>query len=211
MNEEEINRLAGLAKNGTREEQDEAWRELVPEIKVLAYYAADKLGTLPRAIGGLIDEAPSIVFERLDRYDEGRPFRRWAFAVLRNWMIDENRKRRRKRKYEIPNDLVEDFPEISRGFEPRPYENLPDLDRPFSDADLTQLEKDHTAQARVIGLTIVNLWKNVPSERWQAWLAETDLPHDFPPQEMEQYDEYGERIERLAEMLHVSEQSLRML
>ncbi|NMC21533.1 MAG: hypothetical protein GYA33_14075 [Thermogutta sp.] len=37
------------------------------------------------------------------------------------------------------------------------------------------------------------------------------MPHDFPPQEMEQYDEYGERIERLAEMLHVSEQSLRML
>ncbi len=210
MTEEEINRLASLAKNGDAHERNEAWRRLEVEIRILAGYAAEKLGICSKITGNLRDEAPSILFERLVRYEEGKSFRRWTFTVLRNWMIDEYRKQRRKRTHETLDGFLEQVPQSLRGTKHRPYEDLPDLGRPFSDADLAQLEKDHTASARVIGLTVLNIWKNVPSGRWKAWLREAALPEDFPPLEVEQYDEPVERLERLAELLDVSEQSLRM-
>lgn len=210
MTEEEVNRLASLAKNGNADERNEAWRRLEVEIRILAGYAAKKLGIRSKYTGHLRDEAPSILFERLVRYEEAKPFRRWAFFVLRNWMIDEYRRQRRKRSHETLDEFIEQAPQTVRGTKHRPYEDLPDLGRPFSEADLTQLEEDHTASARVIGLTVLNVWKNVPSVRWKEWLRQAALPDDFPPIEMEQYNEPGERLERLAELLDVSEQSLRM-
>jgi len=210
MNKQEINRLASLAKNGTSEERNEAWRKLLPVIETVTSRIARRLGIICVKREEFIAEAPSIIFERLAHWDEGRDFLPWARVVLHHWIIDEHRKQQCTRKHETFDEFLEQTPETSRAPDPRPYENLPDLGRPFSDEDLSRLKKDHTATARVIGLTILDVWRNVPIEQWKEWLREAGLPDDFPPQEMDQCEERGERLKRLAELLDVSEQSLRM-
>src|SRR5436309_1418478 len=64
--------------------------------------------------------------ERLDSYDETRPFKGWWFAILRNGCIDSLRRRRRHPTSAIEGDIADD-----RAAEPAPDWDA--LDRALAD------------------------------------------------------------------------------
>jgi len=222
--ENEINRWARLAKDGTPEEREEAWRKLDSAIRKLVYDIAAKYALSPQELSELADEAPTAVYTRFNSFDPVRGnFRAWCYQVLDRWLIDEHRKKGRRRRRERPISEVFDA-------ESRPNEGMAecpiedhhlsdpatqaqwrmDLDRDFGEEDLQELEKI-PVKRRVFGLAVAGLWDRVPKETWQAWVDKIDgLPQPFPPPGIEDCQTPNDRIHFLADCLNVSSQSVRM-
>lgn len=207
MTPDEVSRLARLAQSGTPAEKEEAWRRLAPHIQVVARRVAGQLLWEEGPQEEFASESLTVIFERLDRYDGSRPFLPWAARVLRNWLIDAARKTKSKREVSTP--LLEVIPDRSSD-QSRGYETLHDFEQFFSEEDQARLELKLSPRVRVLGLTVLNLWRKVPPAKWDVWREQVGLPEDFPPEELSGYDDYNERLKALVELLNVSESSVRM-
>ena len=222
--ENEINRWARLAKDGTPEEREEAWRKLDSAIRKLVYDIAAKYALSSQALSELAEEAPTAVFTRFNSFDPARGnFRAWCYQVLDRWLIDEHRKKRRIRRRERPiSDVFDGESRSTDGMAEWSFEDHHgsdpaakaqwriDFDRYFGEEDLQELEKI-PVKRRVFGLAVAGLWDRVPEETWQAWVNKIHgLPQPFPPSGIEDCETPNDRIHFLADSLHISSQSVRM-
>src|SRR5437016_5926377 len=84
--------LANLARNESRgeEERRRALRDLQPIVRRVARRVARRYGGADGA--DMEDEALGVVWEALQGYETGRPFELWCYGVLKNHLIDQQRK-----------------------------------------------------------------------------------------------------------------------
>lgn len=209
----EINRLAALAKNGSPQEREDAWRKLEPVIKGLVKEHLRRWGVSPSNGRELVEEAPSSLWAKMNSYDVQRPFLPWASTVLKRWTIDRLKADQRTRKFRVQLD-----PEWGMDFPDRDEDTWEVLESPelflvpFREADLRKLEEGLTARARILSLLIAGCHRCVPQDRWERWLNEADdIPKNIPYEQIEVIDDVEERKKFLAEWLGASVQSVRMV
>lgn len=229
----DINHWARLAKNGTPEEKERAWERLVPFIEKLTERIAISLGSGKSVCKDLAQEAPGYILEKIEYFEGDKPFTSWVAVVLRNYLIDEFRKRIRQKRHETSAfqspkaaygedsdegtatvNLADLKPDLKSPDPAMAVCERADLSRAFSEEDLKILAEKLKPRPRVLALVIADLWRCVPPDRWQAWLSKSaDLSESapFPPEDLQDMDEPGSRIDFLAEYLGTSKASLRML
>ncbi|GIX01881.1 MAG: hypothetical protein KatS3mg112_0818 [Thermogutta sp.] len=228
--ENEINRWARLAKDGTPEEREEAWKRLIPFISGMAHKIGRSLGFRKDELDKLAEDAPGSILEKLGAYDPTRSFKAWLTTVLRNWMCDCKRQEKRRERHERRlSDVLgwrdDDFENartpataeaqiLADSHSAEDYlqiESTINLTTPLPGEDLETLERGLNPWPRVVAVVIVGLWVCVPKPKRDSWLAEAELPPDFPPAEVTQQEDYNSRVKSLASLLGTTEASLRMV
>lgn len=197
-------RLAMTVMEGASEaEVNRAMERLVPVIRENARLMTGNLN--PRAWRHeLIEEVSSVVWSKLRRgtFDpqKGR-FEPWCRSVLRNWVADRVRARRRDRLA----GAVSLDPEA--GIDPADYrpswQDLATRSELLGTADLNRI-RQWTATDRVLLLCLSGLHLRVPTPEWRGWLSELDLVEPFPPESYPGLETKSERYTSLAESLKLS-------
>jgi len=209
--------LARLAKEGeTKRDREEAFAQLTKLIKAIAVFVVNKKKDVsPKSTlrDDFIENAPSLIWERFGSYDPMRPFKPWCAVVLENALTDELRKQgRHHARFKSESDLfASSVEEGTRGCRDcleniKPARQVSDLRKEdcfeaLSDRDITLLETELTAKARVTVLVVAGLWVRVPSHIWEKWLDEGGYPRGFPPDEVLDLEDVGERVKAVAEEL----------
>jgi RNA polymerase sigma factor (sigma-70 family) len=157
------------------------------------------------AAEGWIDEIRQIVWlkiwESLRLYDPAKGnFESWCHRIIKNTIIDQRRREIRSRKLVFENedsaseDILEKVPD-------RDTDQLIDsLSQDLGSTYLAALEKLRP-KPRVIFVVVAGLWDNMPPDIQRAWLAEANLPPDFPPADVHQAESVAAGCERLAKVL----------
>lgn len=217
--------LVRMVKNGSEGQRQEAWGKLERLICQLARGVASNFASdRCQVVEDFIEEAPGIIFERLDKYDGTRPFKPWGTQVLRNALKDRFRSDRRRLKRErLVGKFVSPKSEDAEETIINPVELITPDSRPmtewrldfevfFTQSELVLLENQLRPQPRVLALMIAGLWKCVPNDLQERWLAEVPgLPDPFPPAELASLEEPNERLNMLAEVLNKQPSTLRMI
>jgi Sigma-70 region 2 len=137
-----------------------------------------------------IDEAPALVFFRLDRFDPDKgTLRRWCHRVLRRAWIDRLRRQR-----SFPGDA-----HIGTEAQAPPCLSIsPSL----RSEELTMLlgGMGLTPFDRVLLAWVSGVWEDLPSDLWAGWLREIGLADSLPALAVEE-DRVVRRCEVLAEAL----------
>lgn len=222
----EVNQLAALAKNGSPQEREDAWRKLEPVITECTFRVAWNLGLDEQEAEEYAEEGPTIVSERFWHYQVGRNFIPWLKEVLKNWIIDDLRKKSRRREVLLPSYRDDDdeydqqnpravLAELAIDPAPEVVDQVSwrvDLYRPFSEADLRTLEKELRPKPRILSLVIAGLWDRVPEERWKAWCAHAScLCDQIPFDQLKDMDDPETRLEFLCDVLNRTKSSMYMM
>jgi len=217
--------LVRMVRNGSKEEREEAWGKLERLIRWLAMSMATKFGSDRRqVIEDFIEEAPSIILERLDKFDGTRRFKPWVAQVLKNALRDRFRSDQRRHKRErlvgkfVPQRSEHDEETIINPLEPITPDSRPmtdwrlDFETFFEQSDFVLLENQLRPRPRVFSLIMAGLWSYVPVHLQERWLAEVPgLPDPFPPPEIASLEEPNERLNMLVEVLNEQPSTLRMI
>jgi RNA polymerase sigma factor (sigma-70 family) len=217
--------LVRMIRNGSKEERQEAWGKLERLIRQLARGVVAKFSSDSRqVVEEFIEEAPSIIFERLDKFDGIRRFKPWVAQVLKNALRDRFRSDQRRHKRErlvgkfVPPRSEDDEEPIINPLEPITPDSRPktdwrlDFEAFFEQSDFVLLENQLRPRARVFSLIMAGLWSYVPVHLQERWLAEVPgLPDPFPPPEIASLEEPNERLNMLVEVLNEQPSTLRMI
>lgn len=225
-----VNELARMAKNGTPEEQNIAFKKLIPHIHRIARRAVYAFSVSSSSHAEkFIEESPGIIFEKLAHYDLQKDFVPWAVTVLRHAAVDQIREQS-KRKEQRASDLQpycgpaeEDFDGSQDLSNPNNWEDKKSwrddrhkLDRvldakaPIGQEDLAALESQLTAQARVTVLMVLQASHRVPATTWEQWLADAGFPADFQPPTFAPEDDLSQRVKAVAKCFGEAFSTIRM-
>lgn len=207
----EIDKLANLAKNGTPEEKNDAFKDLIPLIQNIARRMVRQIVSSPGFdTEGFVEESPGIIFEKLAKYDSQRRFVPWASTVLRNTLVDRLRKKRELQAsaraispWDLEQDRLspDDITYVDRALDARTE---------MCQEDVAIFESELTPQARVTASILAGIHERVPPAKWKEWLLDAGFEEDFQPPDFGDEGDIPRCIEILAEYLGEAKQTIRM-
>ncbi len=107
----------GVLVQRTRNGDTSAFDALVERYMRQAFSVAYRLMGHREDAEDLVQEAFLLALDKLDLYDESRPFKPWLFQVLVNRGLDLRKSRQRKETVQIPGDAAAPGPSPARDAE----------------------------------------------------------------------------------------------
>jgi len=187
---------------------DADWSEIRPLIDRLANQIPGKLNMDPLTRRAFLEEVPGWSAELRAKYqpEKGEPGG-WFYKCLKNKAIDLIRERSRDRKNLIK---LKESAVDGRYPGPHPGDECSEPDEPLPiNVIIDMLERVTKPENRMILILEYGIAAPSALGRVEKWVAEADLPNDFPWRDILIIDDDAERRKALAAALNMSMVTLR--
>jgi DNA-directed RNA polymerase specialized sigma24 family protein len=165
------------------EAANDALRRLEPFIRQAARRVSRYLRVPLQLQDDLIACAPSLVWEKIQSFDESRgDFPGWLWKILENRQRDE-RKRVGRIANRTPGSSAGEFPDPLAIMEAKlTIDPVARLDRQaeFGTHDIEVIEA-WPVRDRLRMLAAAQLWDKLPTATWEEWVRSEGIPPPFPP------------------------------
>lgn len=174
---------------------DDEWDGRTRIVEELAAQVAAKLNMIPLTRDEFLSGAMSWVVEQGHRFDPGKgPFSPWCYRVLHNHGVDVIR--RNARDLELKQEKRhENRRSLARNA--RLDRTAPEPDEAPARDPADMLEQHVAGEDRIFLAIDVGLLGRLAPDRVEAWLRQTQLPADFPWQDLEAIEKQADRRKAL--------------
>lgn len=169
----------------TDREREELWAELLPIIKRIATPIVYRFAHRGQDADAYVQDIATRVFEMLSLCDiERGRFEGWVGSVARNYLIDCDRKEKRRQEVSFddsPDDNVSLYGHIGDHKTPQVVWSPTIFEARFCQADM-ELVRSWPLSCRLVLLAVSGLWVKVESSEWESWCRSAEVPIPFPPE-----------------------------